>query len=115
MADSDHAFLVEESQSREANEFDVKIADEVLEEEAAKINPNSWAMKPEPMKEDPQNREGKKSRAKKEHLLQQTWPAGWKKKSSPKKKSKPSPKKRKSESSAPPGRPAKRTRKRGGN
>mmetsp|Transcript_2504 Transcript_2504/g.5568 ORF Transcript_2504/g.5568 Transcript_2504/m.5568 type:complete len:339 (+) Transcript_2504:2460-3476(+) len=115
MADSDHAFLVEESQSREANEFDVKIADEVLEEEAAKINPNSWAKKPEPMKEDPQNRERKKSRAKKEHLLQQTGPAGWKKKSSPKKKSKPSPKKRKSESSAPPGRRAKRTRKRGGN
>lgn len=115
MADTDHAFLVEESQSREANEFDVKVAEEVLEEEAAKINPMSWAKKPEPMKEDPQKRK-KKSRAKTEHLLQKNGPAGWKKKSSPKKKknSKSSPKKRKSETSASAGRPSKRTRKRGG-
>ena len=120
MSDGDHAFLFEESQSREThNEFDMEIADEVLAEEAAKINPMSWSKKPEQRRENPQTHEGKKKKAKKEHLMQQNEPAGWKKKPSPKKskhsskkkKSKPSPKKRKPDSSAPaPGRPTKRTR-----
>ena len=128
MSDDDHAFLVEESQNREANnEFDMEIASEVMEEEAARINPNSWLKKPETKKEEQQpKRDNKKSKAKKEQLKQQNVPAGWKRKSSPKKKkkskpspkkkskpstkkkSKPSPKKRKSESSAQP--PTKRPR-----
>ncbi|EJK47945.1 hypothetical protein THAOC_33300, partial [Thalassiosira oceanica] len=116
ISDRDHAFLVEESQSREAHEFDVKIANEVMEEEAAKINPMTWSKKPAPMKENPEKRDAKKkkSRAKQEHLIRQDGPAGWKKKSSPKKKAKKSkspPKKRKSETTAPAtGKPTKRSR-----